>query len=323
MESRIPLLVVENLSLEFRTRTGVVKALENVSFQIERGQTVGVVGESGSGKSVMSYAVMGISDPAARITSGRIVFGGISLLEKSGQELQEMRGRELSMIFQSPRTALNPIRTIGSQLEDVIYRHSSFRGRQIRERALELLNKVHIPDPEKRYRAYPFELSGGMCQRVMIAIAISSNPWLLIADEPVTGLDVTTQAVIMDLVKDAARERNMGTLFITHDLGLAAEYCDRIIVMHSGHVVEVADTERLFMRPRHPYTAKLIGAMPNASGSLAELSSIPGNLPDLRAELPACRYSERCERLKEDCLEQPLPRMETDAGHLIACRYPL
>lgn len=323
MESRTPLLLVEDLSLEFRTRTGVVKALENVSFEIEKGQTVGVVGESGSGKSVMSYAIMGISDPAARITSGRIVFGGISLLEKSGQELQEMRGRELSMIFQSPRTALNPIRTIGSQLEDVIYRHSSFRGRQIRERALELLGRVHIPDPEKRYRAYPFELSGGMCQRVMIAIAISSDPWLLIADEPVTGLDVTTQAVIMDLVKDAAGERNMGTILITHDLGLAAEYCDRIIVMHSGHVVEVADTERLFMRPRHPYTAKLIGAMPNASGSLVELSSIPGNLPDLRAELPACRYSERCERLKEDCLEFPLPRMETDAGHLVACRYPL
>lgn len=323
MESRNPLLLVEDLSLEFRTRTGVVKALENVSFEIERGQTVGIVGESGSGKSVMSYAIMGISDPAARITSGRIVFGGISLLENSGQALEDMRGRELSMIFQSPRTALNPIRTIGSQLEDVIYRHSSFRGRQIRARALELLGQVHIPDPEKRYRAYPFELSGGMCQRVMIALAISSNPWLLIADEPVTGLDVTTQAVIMDLVKDAARERNMGTVLITHDLGLAAEYCDRIIVMHSGHVVEVADTERLFMYPRHPYTAKLIGAMPNASGNLAELTSIPGNLPDLRAELPACRYGDRCERLREDCLDSPLPRLETEAGHLVACRYPL
>ncbi len=323
MESRNPLLLIEDLSLEFRTRTGVVKALENVSFEIEKGQTVGVVGESGSGKSVMSYAVMGISDPAARITSGRIVFGGISLLEKSGQELQEMRGRELSMIFQSPRTALNPIRTIGSQLEDVIYRHSSFRGRQIRQRALELLHQVHIPDPEKRYRAYPYELSGGMCQRVMIAIAISSDPWLLIADEPVTGLDVTTQAAIMDLVRDAARERNMGTILITHDLGLAAEYCDKIIVMHSGHVVEVADTERLFMRPRHPYTAKLIGATPNAGRDLAELTSIPGNLPDLRTELPACRYSERCERLKEDCLESPLPRLEAGTGHLVACRYPL
>ncbi len=323
MESRNPLLLVEDLSLEFRTRTGVVKALENVSFEIERGQTVGIVGESGSGKSVMSYAIMGISDPAARITSGRIVFGGISLLENSGQALEDMRGRELSMIFQSPRTALNPIRMIGSQLEDVIYRHSSFRGRQIRERALELLGRVHIPDPEKRYRAYPFELSGGMCQRVMIAIAISSNPWLLIADEPVTGLDVTTQAVIMDLIKDAARERNMGTILITHDLGLAAEYCDKIIVMHSGHVVEVADTERLFIYPRHPYTAKLIGAMPNASGNLAELTSIPGNLPDLRAELPACRYSDRCERFAQDCLESPLPRQETEAGHHVACRYPL
>ena len=162
-----------------------------------------------------------------------------------------------------------------------------------------------------------------MCQRVMISIAISSNPWLLVADEPVTGLDVTTQAVIMDHIKDAARERNMGTILITHDLGLAAEYCDKIIVMHSGHVVEVADTEHLFMYPRHPYTAKLIGATPNASRDLAELSSIPGNLPDLRAELPACRYSERCERFAQDCLESPLPRLETGAGHHVACRYPL
>ncbi len=322
MESRNPLLVVEDLSLEFRTRTGVVKALENVSFEIDKGQTVGVVGESGSGKSVMSYAIMGISDPAAKITSGRVVFGGVSLLEESPQGIKEMRGREISMIFQSPRTALNPIRTIGRQLEDVIYRHGSLRGQRIRERALELLHQVHIPDPENRYGAYPFELSGGMCQRVMIAMAISSDPWLLIADEPVTGLDVTTQAVIMDLIKDAARKRNMGAILITHDLGLAACYCDRIIVMHAGHVVEVADTERLFMYPRHPYTAKLIGATPNANTSLSELTSIPGALPDLRAELPACRYSQRCERFAEDCLDPPLPRQAIEAGHLVACRHP-
>jgi len=319
MQARVPLLSVEDLSLEFRTRAGVVRALEGVGFEIHRGETVGVVGESGSGKSVMSYAIMGILDPAAKITSGQIVFGGIPLLEKSEREMREMRGREISMIFQNPRTSLNPIRPVGSQLEDVIYRHGNLRGRKIRERAIELLRQVRIPDPERRYHAYPFELSGGLCQRVMIAMAISCTPWLLIADEPVTGLDVTTQATIMDLIEDLVRENNMATILITHDLGLAAEHCDRIVVMHAGHVVEVAETEALFRSPRHPYTVKLIGATPRPESDLAALSAIPGGLPDLRADLPACRYSARCERFSPECDEPPLPRLQTEAGHLVAC----
>ncbi len=323
MQTRVPLLAVEDLSLEFRTRTGIVRALEQVSFEVGKGEMVGVVGESGSGKSVMSYAIMGILDPAARITSGRVVFGGINLLRTPERELQEMRGREMSMIFQDPRTALNPIRPVGSQLEDVIYRHGNLRGGRIRERAVELLRQVQIPDPERRLHAYPFELSGGMCQRVMIAMAVSCSPWLLIADEPATGLDVTTQAVIMDLIKSLSAENNMAAILITHDLGLAAEYCDKIVVMHAGHVVEIGGTERLFRSPRHPYTEKLIGATPRADGDLGRLSAIPGNLPDLRAELPACRYSSRCDRFSEDCLEFPLPRLESEPGHLVACRYPL
>ncbi|MEK6710055.1 MAG: ABC transporter ATP-binding protein [Nitrospinota bacterium] len=322
-EERIPLLQVEDLSLEFRTRTGTVRALERVSFEVHKGETLGVVGESGSGKSVMSYAIMGILDPSAAVTSGRILFGGIDLLEKAESELQEMRGREMAMIFQNPRASLNPIRAAGRQIEDVLYRHGNLRGDKLRERAVELLRQVRIPDPERRFHAYPFELSGGMCQRVLIAMAIASAPWLLIADEPVTGLDVTTQAVIMDLIDDLARTNHMATILITHDLGLAAEHCGRIAVMHAGHVVEVAETGRLFRSPRHPYTAKLIAATPRPDEGLAALAAIPGGLPDLRAKLPPCRYSARCERYARACDLGPLPAREFSPGHRVACWNPI
>lgn len=320
---RIPLLAVEDLSLEFRTRSGAVRALERVSLDVHKGEMLGVVGESGSGKSVMSYAIMGILDASAAVTSGGILFGGINLLDRPESELQEMRGREMAMIFQNPRSALNPIRSAGKQIEDVLHRHGSARGDKLRERAVELLRQVRIPDPERRFHAYPFELSGGMCQRVLIAMAIASAPWLLIADEPVTGLDVTTQAVIMDLIEDLARSRHMATILITHDLGLAAEHCDRIAVMHAGHVVEVAETGRLFRSPRHPYTAKLIGATPRPGRGLSGLAAIPGGLPDLRAELPPCRYSARCERYARHCDLGPLPSRELAPGHRVACWNPL
>jgi peptide/nickel transport system ATP-binding protein len=323
MNTEIPLLSVENLSLEFRTRLGIVKALEDVSFEIHKGETVGIVGESGSGKSVTAFSVMGILDTAAKVCQGKIEFGGIDLLNAPEQQLREMRGREVSMIFQNPRTALNPIRKVGKQLEDVLIRHTSARRGKARERAIELLRQVRIPDPKRRYHAYPFELSGGMCQRVMIAMAIACSPWLLIADEPVTGLDVTTQAVIMDLISDLAKRNNMATVLITHDLGLAAEYCDRIVVMNGGHVVESARSEVLFNNPKHPYTAKLIGATPGAETALGDLSAIPGNLPDLRGELPPCRYSARCERYSSECDEAPPPPTEIEPGHLVVCRSPM
>lgn len=322
-EARVPLLSVEDLSLEFRTRTGAVHALERVSFDVQKGEILGVVGESGSGKSVMSFAIMGILDPAGKITAGRVHFGGISLLDRPESELQEMRGREMAMIFQNPRAALNPIRSVGRQIEDVLHRHGSVRGEKMRERAVELLRQVRIPDPGRRFHAYPFELSGGMCQRVLIAMAVASAPWLLIADEPVTGLDVTTQAVIMDLLQDLARSHNMSTILITHDLGLAAEHCDRIAVMHAGHIVEVAETGRLFRSPRHPYTAKLIAATPRAGRGLSGLAAIPGGLPDLRAELPPCRYSARCERYARPCDLGPLPNPEVTPGHRVACWNPI
>jgi peptide/nickel transport system ATP-binding protein len=318
-----PLLKVEDLSIEFRTRMGVVHALEDVNFEVRRGEMVGIVGESGSGKSVMSYALLGILDAAGRVTAGRADFGGLDLLRADENTLAGIRGRELSMIFQNPRTALNPIRKVGAQLEDVLLRHTTTLRDQARERAIECLAQVRIPDPARRYEAYPFELSGGQCQRVMIALALACNPRLLIADEPTTGLDVTTQATIMDLIGDLARSREMATVLITHDLGLAAEYCDRIVVMHAGHVVESAPTRDLFDSPCHPYTARLIASTPHNAANLAALSSIPGNLPDLRrADLPHCRFLERCERASAECA-QPLRRVTVTPGHSVSCWNPL
>jgi peptide/nickel transport system ATP-binding protein len=320
----IPALAVQDLSVEFRTRSGIVKVLEHVGFEVGKGETVALVGESGSGKSVTAFAVMGILDAAGKVTSGRAMFGGSDLLALSEGELAEQRGRELSMIFQNPRTALNPIRKVGQQIADVLERHGGATRPDAPRAAVEMLKKVRIPDPERRAEAYPFELSGGMCQRIMIAIALACRPALLIADEPTTGLDVTTQAVIMDLIGELAHESGMATIFITHDLALAAEYCDRIVVMHAGHIVEAAPGPELFAHPRHPYSAKLLAATPGETASLAEMASIPGGLPDLRRpDLPPCRYSGRCDRRTEECVTQPLPQRLINERHLVACWHPL
>jgi peptide/nickel transport system ATP-binding protein len=326
----VPLLDIQDFSLEFRTRSGTVQALQNVNLQVGKGEIVGLVGESGSGKSVLSYAMLGISDAAAKVTSGRAIFGGTDLLQADERALSDLRGREISMIFQSPRTALNPIRPVGLQIEDVLRRHAmAARGRTgpdaalgLRERAVQALREVAIADPERRWAAYPFEMSGGMCQRVMIAIALACRPSLLIADEPTTGLDVTTQAAVMDLITGLARERQMATLFITHDLGLAADYCDRIVVMHAGHAVESAPTAQLFANPRHPYTARLMSSTPHKDSTLASLLPVPGALPDLRrTDLPNCRFIERCERASEAC-QGALPVLDAAAEHGVACWHP-
>ncbi len=325
--SQPPLLDVEDFGLEFRTRGGTVHALEGINLQLHKGEIVGLVGESGSGKSVLSYALLGISDRAARVTGGSAMFGGMDLLAASESELADLRGREISMIFQSPRTALNPIRRVGQQLQDVLRRHAAAPGadlnKSLKERAVQALRDVAIADPERRLAAYPFEMSGGMCQRVMIALALACRPSLLIADEPTTGLDVTTQAAVMDLITGLARERHMATLFITHDLGLAADYCDRIVVMHAGHAVECAPTKSLFAAPRHPYTARLMSSTPGERSTIASLEPVPGNLPDLkRDDLPACRFAERCERATERCRSER-PRLDGAAPHGVACWFPL
>jgi peptide/nickel transport system ATP-binding protein len=320
----VSLLEIRGLTLEFRTRSGTVRALEDVDLAVDKGETVGIVGESGSGKSVLSYAAMRILDPAARVTRGSIAFGGLDVLAASESDMQAVRGRELAMIFQSPRTALNPIRRVGRQIEDVLRVHTSTLRADLRRKAIEALARVRIPDPERRYAAYPFELSGGQCQRVMIALALACDPQLLIADEPTTGLDVTTQAAVMALVSELSRARGMATVLITHDLALASEYCDRIVVMHAGHVVEAAPTAVLFGGARHPYTAQLIASTPTPRMSIADLSSIPGNLPDLRrADLPSCRFLARCDRALDACGTQALPALEAGAAHRVRCANPL
>jgi peptide/nickel transport system ATP-binding protein len=319
----VPLLSIDDLSLEFRTRSGTVRALDRVSLTVGRGEIVGLVGESGSGKSVLCHALLGLSERAARITGGVIRFDGMDLLAASERELQDLRGREIGMVFQNPRAALNPIRPIGRQLEDVLGRHHAIRSQDLRARAIECLREVAIADPERRWSAYPFELSGGMCQRVMIALAMSSRPRLLIADEPTTGLDVTTQAAVLALIRERARADSVATLLITHDLALAADFCDRIVVMHAGHVVETAPTARLFVAPRHPYTRALIGSTPAGRASLDELEPIAGSLPDLRrTDLPACRFVERCPQALPACRDG-LRHVPPGATEDFACSNPL
>src|SRR6201995_3949835 len=267
-----PLLDVNDLTVEFATRRGIVKAVQHVNISVAKGETLGIVGESGSGKSVTSYAVMRILDRAGRIAEGSVTFSGIDVKAAREDEMRDLRGREISMIFQNPRAALNPIRKVGDQIEDVLRQHVQQaqvgdRG----EKAIEALEQVRIARPRERYHAYPFELSGGMCQRVVIALALACNPQLLIADEPTTGLDVTTQKAVMDLVVELTRSRGMSTILITHDLGLAAAYCDRVVVMEKGHVVETAKSADIFADPQHAYTRKLMRATPRLGVSLRDL----------------------------------------------------
>jgi len=285
--SQPPLLAVENLCVEFATRHGTVTAVRSVSLDIAKGETLGIVGESGSGKSVTSYAVMRILDRAGRIASGTINFGGMTLHDADEASMGDLRGREISMIFQNPRAALNPIRPVGKQIEDVLIRHAQATHAQARDKAIEALERVRIRDAAQRYHAYPFELSGGMCQRIVIAIALACRPQLLIADEPTTGLDVTTQRAVMELVRELTRSENMASLLITHDLGLAGEYCDRIVVMEKGEVVEARDTRGLFTAPAHPYTRRLIRSTPHAARDIRDLLPEDIRTPPKESARPA------------------------------------
>jgi peptide/nickel transport system ATP-binding protein len=267
----VPLLDIKDLTVEFATRRGIVKAVKNVTLQVAKGETVGIVGESGSGKSVTSFAVMRILDRAGRIAEGSVTFSGVDVRAASDDQMRDLRGREMSMIFQSPRLALNPIRKVGVQIEDVLRQHAQADGANLTDKAIEILEQVRIARPRERYHAYPFELSGGMCQRVVIALALACKPQLLIADEPTTGLDVTTQKTVMDLVTELTRERGMSTILITHDLGLAAVYCDRVVVMEKGNVIETAASSAIFRAPAHAYTRKLMRATPRPGVNLRDL----------------------------------------------------
>lgn len=311
------LLEVQNLSVEFQTRAGIVKALENIHFSLKSGETVGVVGESGSGKSVLSYALMGLLESSAKITQGAIHFRNTNLLAVHSQESLASR-KSMAMIFQNPRASLNPIRSVGKQILDVLLSHRDASKKELHQQALILMEKVNISSD--RFKSYPFELSGGMCQRILIAMALAKSPQLLIADEPTTGLDVVTQEKVMELIQTTIQNSGMSTLFITHDLGLAARYCQRIIVMHAGHIVEVAPTTHLFKNARHPYTAKLIAATPGLIQKIQDLEPIAGQLPDLRQPLLPCRYQARCERHEKICDLPPLDLNCIEPNHFVACK---
>ena len=265
------MLRVQDLAVGFQTRKGTVDAVRGISFELHKGEILGIVGESGSGKSVTSYALMRILDAGGTIKTGDILYSGIDLRRAAERQMRDIRGREISMIFQNPRAALNPIRKVGHQIEDVLRRHGRASRQNAKAKAIAALEAVKINDPQARYDAFPFELSGGMCQRVVCAIALACDPRLLIADEPTTGLDITTQKAVMDLVRDLIRERDMSSILITHDLGLAAQYCDRIVVMKDGLIVEQGNPAQIFREPQHGYTRKLVDATPRTGASIRSL----------------------------------------------------
>ncbi|MCW5718687.1 MAG: ABC transporter ATP-binding protein [Bauldia sp.] len=304
-----PLLDIRDLTVEFATRRGTVTAVSAIDISVAKGETVGIVGESGSGKSVTSYAVMRILDRAGRIAGGTITFSGIDLSAATERSMRDFRGREISMIFQNPRAALNPIRKVGHQIEDILRQHVQASSMDVREKAIDILKQVRIARPEERYNAYPFELSGGMCQRIVIALALACQPQLLIADEPTTGLDVTTQKNVMELVVELTRARGMSTILITHDLGLASTYCDRIVVMEKGRIVETAQSATIFRDPAHPYTRKLVRATPRPGISLRDL--LPDDHPQRNMPIPVQAVPEGAPLLEVENLVKEYPRQQS------------
>lgn len=308
------LVDIDKLTVEFGTRNGIVRAVRDVSLGVAKGETLGIVGESGSGKSVTSFALMRILDRAGAIVGGSLDFSGIDIRAASETQMRRLRGREMSMIFQNPRAALNPIRKVGKQIEDVLLEHVQATRQTARAKAIEMLDLVRIADPEHRYHAYPFELSGGMCQRVVIALALACRPRLLIADEPTTGLDVTTQKAVMDLIVDLTGARGMSTILITHDLGLAAGYCDRIVVMQSGRVVEAAPSKKLFEAPSHAYTRKLMQATPRHDSHVRDLLPAGSRTQTSRVDRDAAPVAAAPPLLRVSNLVKEFPVGQSDTG---------
>lgn len=318
------LLEVKNLKTGFRTDDGSFLAVDDVSFKVEAGKTLGIVGESGCGKSVTSLSIMRLIQSPGKIEGGEILFQGQNLLNKSDDEMRKVRGNEIAMIFQEPMTSLNPVFTCGDQVEEVIRLHKKdLTAAQAKARAIEMLTLVGIPSPEQRYGEFPHQLSGGMRQRVMIAMAMSCNPQLLIADEPTTALDVTIQAQILDLMRKLQKEFQTGMILITHDLGVVAEMCTDVLVMYAGKVVEQGTVEDIFYRPKHPYTKGLLDSIPHfESGHRADrLKTIPGLVPSLLKLPKGCRFQDRCTYVKPDC-SASLPPLSNEA-HRVACFHPL
>ncbi|MEA2676627.1 MAG: peptide/nickel transport system ATP-binding protein [Chloroflexota bacterium] len=288
------LLDVRGLRTSFKLHEGTVRAVTGVDFSIRRGEILGLVGESGCGKSVTSLSIMRLIAKPGVIESGEVMFDGEDLLKKSDAQMRDIRGNRISMIFQQPTSSLNPVMTVGRQIGEVLEAHRGLKGKAARERALEMMRMVGIPDPKRRLTAYPHEMSGGMAQRVMIAMALACEPELLIADEPTTALDVTIQAQILDLMRRLQKETGTAIILITHDLGVVAEMCDRVAVMYAGEIIEQTDTQTLFQRPLHPYTKGLIGSVPTLGQPKDQLAVIPGIVPNLINLPAACRFAPRC-----------------------------
>lgn len=320
------LLEVNNLQTYFFTRGGVVKAVDNVSFVMKAGETLGVVGESGCGKSVTALSVMRlIANPPGKIVGGEINFNGENILEKNQHELTEMRGSKISMIFQDPMTSLNPVFTVGYQIAETVKRHrKDVSNDQAWKRAIEMLDLVRISDPKRRAKNYPHEFSGGMRQRVMIAIALSCNPQLLIADEPTTALDVTIQAQVLELMKGLSQEFNTAVMLITHDLGVVAGTCQQVNVMYAGHIIESAPVKQIFETPAHPYTVGLLQSIPRLHESRgSRLTPIAGQPPDLSNPPVGCPYAPRCPKVQNRCRQERPELMPVGRGEQVAaCFYP-
>jgi oligopeptide/dipeptide ABC transporter ATP-binding protein len=318
------LLEVQHLRTHFFTRSGVVKAVEDVSFHIDEGETLGLVGESGCGKSVTSLSLLRLLEsPPGKIVGGQVLFQGDDILHMSRDELNELRGGKAAMIFQDPMTSLNPVYPVGYQIAEAVKAHLKMDDRAAMNRAVEMLDRVRIPEARRRLNHYPHEFSGGMRQRVMIAIALSCNPQLLIADEPTTALDVTIQAQVLDLMKGLAQEFRTATLLITHDLGVVAGSCDRVNVMYAGRIVEAAPTKLVFSKPAHPYTQALLAAVPRADTPKgSRLAAIGGQPPNLVNLPPGCPFAPRCAKVQQRCRVE-LPPLETvGPDQQAACFYP-
>ena len=318
-----PLLEVKGLRTSFYTRDGAVRAVDGIDFHVDRGEIMGLVGESGCGKSVTSLSIMGLVGRPGKVEAGEVLFDGRDLLKIGRDEVRKLRGDQLSMIFQQPQSSLNPVWDVGTQIAEVLQLHRNMKRGPARARALELLRMVGIPDPERRLKAYPHEMSGGMAQRVMIAMALACEPELLIADEPTTALDVTIQAQILDLMRNLREQTGTAIILITHDLGVVAEMADRVAVMYAGEIVEQTDTATLFRDPRHPYTRGLISSIPVVGEIREELATIPGNVPNLVDLPPACRFAPRCVTREVESVEHSTEihpsLLEAVPGHEVRC----
>ena len=315
------ILTVKDLKTYFYTASGIAKAVDGVSFNIAKGETMGIVGESGSGKSVTSSSIIRLLPPrTGKIVGGSIEFEGKDVLALSKKELNDFRGKDIAVIFQDPMTSLDPVFKIGKQMTEMIMAHQNVTKDEAWKMAVEALSKVGIPEPEKRMNSYPYELSGGMCQRVIIAMAVCCKPKLIIADEPTTALDVTVQAQVLELLKELQRDMDTAILLITHNLGVVWEMCDKVMVMYAGNTVEFTDTKTLYSNPRHPYTWGLLDSMPKLSDeSKGELKTIPGTPPDLRLTGECCNFYNRCPYVTEACTQSVPPLVEGEPGHFVAC----